>query len=72
LDIYDFLLEQARELEKQPQILPPLITGDDLIALGISPGPQLGSLLAEIREKQLQDELTTREDALQWIKANRS
>ena len=70
LDIYDFLLEQARELEKQPQILPPLITGDDLIAFGISPGPQLGSLLAEIREKQLQDELTTREQALEWAKAN--
>ncbi|HEY9508514.1 MAG TPA: hypothetical protein VIV82_01505 [Verrucomicrobiae bacterium] len=46
------------------------MTGDDLIAFGISPGPQLGSLLAEIREKQLQDELTTREQALEWAKAN--
>ncbi|HEU5122822.1 MAG TPA: CCA tRNA nucleotidyltransferase [Verrucomicrobiae bacterium] len=69
LDIYDFLLEQARELEKQPQIIPPLITGNDLIALGFSPGPQLGSLLAELREKQLQDELTTRDQALEWAKA---
>lgn len=70
LDIYDFLLEQARALEKQPEIVPSLITGNDLIALGFAPGPQIGSLLAEIREKQLQDELTSRDQALEWVKAN--
>src|SRR5208283_5663985 len=60
LDVYDFLVAQAKELEQQPQIRPPLLKGDDLIALGMKPGPTLGALLAEIREKQLQDELKTR------------
>jgi tRNA nucleotidyltransferase/poly(A) polymerase len=68
LDIYSFLLTQAKELEQQPQIRPPLLKGDDLIALGMKPGPALGSLLAEIREKQLQDELKTKAEARQWAR----
>src|ERR1019366_2835552 len=55
LDVYDFLVAQDHELAQQPQIRPPLLTGDDLITLGLKPGPALGALLAEIREKQLQD-----------------
>ena len=69
LDVYDFLVEQAKELEKQPEIHPPLLTGNDLIALGMEPGPELGQLLAEIREKQLQDELKTAEEAREWAVA---
>jgi poly(A) polymerase len=69
LDIFDFLVAQAAELANQPQIRPPLLTGDDLIKLGVKPGPALGTLLAEIREKQLQDELKTKAAALKWAKA---
>jgi poly(A) polymerase len=65
---YEFLVEQAAELEKKPAIRPPLLTGDDLIALGVKPGPALGALLAEIREKQLQDELKTPRQAKAWVK----
>jgi poly(A) polymerase len=71
LDVYDFLVEQAKELEKQPEIHPPLLTGDDLIAIGMKPGPEMGELLAEIREKQLQDELKTADEARQWVAAQR-
>jgi len=65
---YEFLMEQAAELEKQPAIRPPLLTGDDLIALGVKPGPAMGALLAEIREKQLQDELKTPREAKVWAR----
>jgi tRNA nucleotidyltransferase/poly(A) polymerase len=68
LDVYDFLIEQSRELEKKPDIHPPLLTGDDLIKLGVKPGPALGALLNEIREKQLQEELKTKADARDWVK----
>ena len=68
LDVYDYLVAQAKELARQPQIRPPLLTGDDLIALGVKPGPALGALLAEIREKQLQDELKTKGEARKWAK----
>jgi poly(A) polymerase len=68
LDIYNFLIEQARELEKKPEIHPPLLTGNDLIKLGLKPGPAMGQLLGEIREKQLQDELKTPAEARAWVK----
>jgi poly(A) polymerase len=68
LDIYDFLAGQLRALEQQPEMRPPLLTGDDLIALGVKPGPALGALLAELREKQLQDELKTPAEARRWVK----
>ena len=68
LDVYEFLVAQARQLEAQPDIRPPLLNGDDLIALGMTPGPALGALLAEIREKQLQDELKTQAEARRWAK----
>ncbi|HWY76721.1 MAG TPA: CCA tRNA nucleotidyltransferase, partial [Verrucomicrobiae bacterium] len=61
-------LEQAKELEQQPQIIPPLLTGNDLIALGMQPGPAMGALLAEAREMQLQDELKTTDEAREWAR----
>ncbi len=68
LDHYEFMLEQARELAAQPHILPPLLTGEDLMALGVKPGPRMGELLAELREKQLQDELKTGEEGREWVR----
>jgi len=68
LDVYDFLVTQAKELQSQPHIRPPLLTGDDLIAMGMKPGPAMGTLLADIREKQLQDELRTTAQARNWAK----
>jgi poly(A) polymerase len=69
LEIYNFLVAQTKELEKQPDIRPPLLTGKDLLSLGMKPGPAMGALLAEIREKQLQDDLKTRDQALDWAKS---
>ena len=68
LDIYNFLVAQAAELKNMPQIRPPLLSGEELIKLGIKPGPAMGALLAEIREKQLQDELNTPAEARAWVK----
>ena len=68
LEHYDFLTGQAVELAQQPEIRPPLLTGSDLIELGMKPGKSLGALLAEIREKQLADELKTPQAARAWVK----
>jgi poly(A) polymerase len=69
LDIYELLKREAVELQNQPAIRPPLLTGGDLMALGIKSGPAMGALLAEIREKQLADELKTADEARAWVKA---
>ena len=68
LEHYNFLVEQAEELKNQPQIHPPLLTGNDLIELGVKPGKELGALLHEIRERQLADELKTPDEARAWVK----
>lgn len=69
LDAYEFLVAQAAELANQPQIRPPLLTGADLIAMGIKPGAAMGALLHELREKQLSDELKTPDEARDWVKS---
>lgn len=63
LSIYHALLAEQAELARRPEMLPPLLTGTDLISMGLSPGPGLGALLREIRDKQLQEELKTPEEA---------
>jgi poly(A) polymerase len=68
LELYDFLIQQAEELKKKPTIRPPLLTGKNLIELGMKPGKEMGALLHEIREKQLQDELKTPRQAKSWAK----
>jgi hypothetical protein len=44
------------------------LTGEDLIALGIKPGPEMGKLLNEIRERQLADEWKTADEARSFVK----
>jgi len=68
LEHFNFLLEQADELKNQPAIRPPLLTGNDLIELGVAPGKKLGELLHELREKQLADEIKTPDEARDWVK----
>lgn len=43
---------------------PPLLNGADLIAAGYRPGKQFSSWLQAIREAQLEERITTREEAL--------
>jgi poly(A) polymerase len=63
---YQHLLTVRRELQNRPILSQTLLSGKDLLALGMSPGPGMGQLLREIREKQLSDELHTLEEARQW------
>ena len=65
---YDFLVAEAEALKHQPSIRPPLLTGDDLLVLGIPRGKKIGQLLHQVREKQLADELKTADAARKWVK----
>lgn len=47
---------------------PGLIKGDDLIALGHRPGPRLGEILRDVRRRQIEGELKTKDDALAFVK----
>ncbi len=41
----------------------PLLSGDDLLRLGVPPGPEIGRLLETLYDAQLEDQVRTREDA---------
>lgn len=48
----------------------PLLRGHDLMqALGLTPGPLLGRILEALKEAQVAGEVTTREQALDWVRA---
>lgn len=68
LDIYDFLREQQAHLNDAPHLIPPLLTGTDLIQMGMTPGPELGATLTEVRDKQLAEELHTADEAREWVR----
>jgi poly(A) polymerase len=68
LDNYEFLLRKREEFANEPIIPPPLVRGDDLIALGLKPGPRLGEILEAVETQQLEGKLRTREEALDWVK----
>ena len=69
LDNYDFLRAKQEEFANEPLIPPPLVTGDDLIAFGWKPGPKFKEVLDAVQTRQLEATLTSREEALEWVKA---
>ncbi|TWT93098.1 CCA tRNA nucleotidyltransferase [Neorhodopirellula pilleata] len=46
---------------------PPLVTGNDLIQRGITPGPHFREWLSHLRQAQLDGEISTFDEAIQWI-----
>jgi len=68
LDNYEFLLRKREEFANEPIIPPPLVRGDDLIALGLKPGPRFSEILEAVETRQLEGSLRTRDEALDWVK----
>jgi tRNA nucleotidyltransferase/poly(A) polymerase len=65
---YQFLVNKASEFSQEPLIPPRLVRGDDLISLGLEPGPRIGELLEAVQTAQLEGEIKTREEALELVK----
>jgi poly(A) polymerase len=60
-----------RKLEELPaaQLKPPrLVTGTDLIAAGYTPGPRFSEILPAVEDAQLEGRLTTRHEAMAWVR----
>jgi tRNA nucleotidyltransferase/poly(A) polymerase len=46
----------------------PLLSGHDLLALGLEPGPEIGKLLARLREEQAAGQIHSRQQALELVR----
>lgn len=67
MDDYLYLLDFLHSLNGEPAVPPPLVTGKDLIRLGIKPGREMGKMLSEIADLQLEGRLTSREEAIDYL-----
>ena len=69
---YLYLLDFLHELSGETAVPPPLLTGKDMIALGYKPGKSMGALLNKITDLQLDGILTSREEAIAYLKEENS
>jgi poly(A) polymerase len=67
LDNYEYVKAKRDEFGRE-QIAPPrLVTGQDLIEAGYTPGPEFGQLLNAIEDAQLEGRVRTKEEALKLL-----
>ncbi len=69
LSNYDFCLAKLREIPSDALRPKPLLSGHDVMAMGIPAGPRIGALLRELEEAQLEGTVTTREEAAALVRA---
>ena len=69
LDNYEFLRVKQSEFAHEPLIPKPMVTGHDLLALGLKAGPKIGEILEAVQTRQLEARFADRDAALAWVRA---
>lgn len=68
LSAWELLTRKQKEFGEEKLSPRPLLTGRDLIGMGWPEGPEIGRILAALEEQQLENRLSTREEALAWLR----
>ena len=68
----EWLLNKARQLEVEDQAPTPIVMGRHLVEMGVSPGPDMGRLLDDCYEAQLDGMFSTLEAGLTYAKTKLS
>ncbi len=63
--LHDFIEEMEKEKKKEPR----LITGNDLISMGLKPGPLFREIIEEIEDLRAERKIRTKKAALAAVKA---
>lgn len=66
--LFQVIEAQAQPLIAQGVEPKPWVTGDDLIGMGLKPGPGIGRLLDRVYDAQLDGRVSSRDEALAWAK----
>jgi poly(A) polymerase len=69
---YHLLLDRLIDYANEPVMPDPLLSGRDVLDLGVAPGPVVGRLLHQALELQLNGDLVTRDQALAWLRQARN
>ncbi len=72
LDAYHFSKAKYEEFLKAPPPPSRLVTGSDLIQLGLSPGPRFTEIIRTVEDAILEGTIKTKEEALDLVRANLS
>jgi len=67
LGAYEFIRRKMAELPQKVLRPEPLLTGDDLIAAGYTPGPQFKSILEAVEDAQLEGRVSNKSQAMQFV-----
>ena len=67
LSSYNFCQKKLKELNQEAIRPDPLINGDDLIKLGLKPGPVFSEVLTAVEDLQLEGKLGSKKQALDWV-----
>jgi poly(A) polymerase len=69
-DLYDKIIEDYNKfLDAHPRPKKPLISGDEIMDLmDIEPGEKVGEILEMLHEKQIKKEITSKKEAMEFIK----
>jgi len=65
---YQLIKEKLETLTEEDIKPEALITGHDLIELGLKPGPQFSQILDYIKEEQLEENIKTKQEAINLVK----
>jgi poly(A) polymerase len=68
LATYTFLQRKREDVPVETMHPKPLVTGDDLIAAGHSPGPKFREILNAVEDAQLEGKLLSRDAALEFVR----
>ena len=68
LRLYEFTRKKRAELPPSEIRPEPLVSGDDLIAGGYSPGPQFKEILAAVEDGQLDGTLLSKNQAMKFVR----
>jgi poly(A) polymerase len=69
LSHYEFCCKALAALGAERAKPPPLVDGEDLIALGFAPGPLFKRILTAVEDGQLEGTLETKEQALEFVRS---
>jgi poly(A) polymerase len=64
---YDFAAQKGKQWSAEDISPAPLVSGDDLISMGFTPGPLFKEILTKVEDEQLDGRLTTAQQALDFI-----
>ena len=70
LDNYEFCRNQLENLTMEELHPPRLLTGDDLIALGFTPGKIIGEILRTLEDEQMEGRITSQDEAKIFVEKN--